>query len=88
MGFGAMCPQFNLALSLEEAPTFDRDSSLIQPLSGNKFHASSPIHAIPKPSLRRQLSQCLKSQESQLHAFFLTFFLNFNISLIGALSPG
>ena len=27
-GFGGMCPQFNLAFSLEEAPTFDRGSSL------------------------------------------------------------
>jgi len=25
-GFGGMCPQFNLAFSLEEAPTFGRDS--------------------------------------------------------------
>jgi hypothetical protein len=27
-GFGGMCPQFNLAFSLEEAPTFGRGSSL------------------------------------------------------------
>jgi hypothetical protein len=28
-GYGGMCPQFNLAFSLEEAPTFSRCSSLI-----------------------------------------------------------
>ncbi len=27
-GYGGMCPQFNLAFSLEEAPTFGRGSSL------------------------------------------------------------
>ena len=27
-GFGGMCPQFNLAFSLEEAPTFGRGSLL------------------------------------------------------------
>jgi hypothetical protein len=26
--YGSMCPQFNLAFSLEEAPTFGRGSSL------------------------------------------------------------
>jgi hypothetical protein len=29
-GFGGMCPQFNLAFSLEEAPTFGQGSSLIE----------------------------------------------------------
>jgi hypothetical protein len=29
-GFGGMCPQFNLAFSLEEAPTFGQGSSLIR----------------------------------------------------------
>ena len=74
--YGGMCPQFSLAFSLEEAPTFGRGSSLFRQQSLSRLLQVGMGSDQVLPEVLRYLGSCLVSHS----------FCHFIVSIVWMLS--